>query len=140
VSKRSEVNGEVKVAVFVVLGGALGTLFRYLLNQFVFLSSFPLGTMLENLVGSFLLGLLTAFVLERNIPAPWKNGLGVGFCGGFTTMSTFAADTHELFLNGTLFSLALYVTVSLAGGICLALAGMVAGKRLGTRNGKVIKS
>jgi CrcB protein len=134
------VNEEMKVIIFIALGGALGTLFRYVLNQLILLSSFPLATMLENLVGSFLLGLLTAFVLERNIPIPWKNGLGVGFCGSFTTMSTFAADTHELFLNGTLFSLSLYVAVSLAGGMFLALAGMIAGKKLGMRNGKVMKS
>lgn len=126
--------------MFVALGGALGTFFRYVLNQFVFLSSFPLETMLENLVGSFLLGLLTAFALERNIPIHWKNGLGVGFCGSFTTMSTFAADTHELFLSGTLLSLSLYLVVSLAGGMSLAAVGMVAGKKIGMRNGKVMKS
>lgn len=129
-----------KVTLFVALGGALGTLFRYVLNQVLIFSSFPLGTMLENVIGSFLLGLLTAFVLERNIPTHWKNALGVGFCGSFTTMSTFAADTYQIFLNGTLFSLSLYLVVSLAGGMSLALVGMVAGKKLGNRNGKVMKS
>lgn len=129
-----------QVIIFIALGGACGTLFRYLLNQSVLSSFFPLGTILENLIGSFLLGLLTAFVLERNIPDTWKLGVGVGFCGSFTTMSTFAADTHELFLNGTLFSLSLYLVGSLAGGICLALVGMVIGKRLGMRNGRVMKS
>jgi CrcB protein len=129
----------IQVIKFIALGGACGTLFRYLLNQSLLSSSFPLGTILENLVGSFLLGILTAFVLERNISDTWKHGIGVGFCGSFTTMSTFAADTHELFLNGTLFSLSSYLIGSLAGGICIAFLGMVIGKRIGARKGMVTK-
>jgi CrcB protein len=124
---------KVYVIIFIALGGAFGTLFRYLLNQSILSPSFPIGTILENLIGSFLLGLLTAFVLEKNIPAPWKHGVGVGFCGSFTTMSTFAADIYEFFLNGTFFSLSLYLAVSLTGGLCLALVGMVAGKKIGMK-------
>jgi CrcB protein len=95
--------------------------------------------MLENVVGSFLLGILTGFVLERKIPEHWKHGIGVGFCGSFTTMSTFAADTYSLFQQGTFLSLLLYVHVSLLGGLTLALIGMITGKRLGTKRVKVMR-
>lgn len=80
------------------VGGALGTNARHYLGQWVFhhvpTGHFPLATFLINVTGSLLLGLLVVPFRER---APhWYVLLGVGFCGGYTTFSTFALQTVEL--------------------------------------------
>ncbi|UOQ87284.1 fluoride efflux transporter FluC [Gracilibacillus salinarum] len=112
----------------IAVGAALGALGRYGINLFVD-SSFPLGTVIENLTGSLVLGFLTAFFLVK-IPKEWlKAGLGVGLCGGFTTMSTFAADTVML-LTDSLLKATLYICISSFGGVLLALGGYTIGNRI----------
>ncbi|MDX5476404.1 MAG: CrcB family protein [Bacillaceae bacterium] len=129
------------VAIFV--GGALGALLRYYINLGTITMIFPLGTLIENLLGSFLLGLLTGFVLKTTIKEWLKVGLGVGVCGGFTTMSTLAADANILFLNGSLESLTIYILASVFGGILLAAIGVYFGWKIGMKakekNKKVLK-
>jgi fluoride exporter len=82
--------------------------------------------------GSFLLGLLVGWLLHRTSTAPWlRAGLGAGFCGGFTTMSTLASDL--VFVDHA-FSAAHslgYLLASLIGGIALAGAGYSLGRRWG---------
>ncbi|ADU28586.1 fluoride efflux transporter FluC [Evansella cellulosilytica] len=115
-------HGLVIIAIF--LGGALGTLFRYFINMQVVDLLFPLGTVMENIAGSFLLGALTAYILVKKVNPIIKEGLGVGFCGGFTTMSTLAADTVFLSTESSMISLVIYITLSLFGGITAAYLGM----------------
>lgn len=111
------------------IGGALGTLFRYGLNVYTLSSEYPLGTLLENGIGSFLLGMLTGWCLHRKVAEWLRVGLGVGVCGGFTTMSTFAADTFFLAEFASAPMALLYVLLSLFGGVILAMLGMVYGER-----------
>lgn len=114
-------------------GGALGTLFRYLLNVNTLVINFPAGTLIENCAGSLLLGLLSGWFVHTRAK-PWlKAGLGVGFCGGFTTMSTLAADSVLLAQNGTPVFLFLYLGASLFGGIALAFCGWTLGYKAGQR-------
>lgn len=101
-------------------GGALGSLARYGADGLLYMGMFPIMTLLINISGSFLLGLLTGFYMKRNSPVPLL--LGTGFCGGFTTMSAFAAQTAEL--SGTsLMKALIYIALSLAGGISASMAG-----------------
>ncbi|MCR6109380.1 CrcB family protein [Bacillus sp. A301a_S52] len=124
---------QVAILVFIFIGGVLGTLLRYAINLQTINLLFPLGTILENLLGSFLLGVLTGWGAVKVLPGAWKEGMGVGFCGGFTTMSTLAADT--VFIGGerSIISAAVYLIISLFGGVFLALAGLKAGERIALR-------
>jgi CrcB protein len=76
--------------LLVVLGAGVGAPLRYLAGHWLD-GRFPWGTLLVNLVGSFLLGLFTAMSLGEHALA----FLGTGFCGGFTTYSAFAVKAHE---------------------------------------------
>ncbi|CAM3929660.1 fluoride efflux transporter FluC [Alkalicoccus chagannorensis] len=122
----------VKQCLAVAAGGALGTLLRYGINLLLLPTGMPVGTVMENTAGSFLLGLLTGWLLTRSVPSWVKAGAGAGFCGGFTTMSTLASDTILLSAESAAAPL-LYVTVSLFGGLCAAAAGMLTGWKLSSR-------
>lgn len=87
--------------LFVSLGAAIGGSFRYWLSSFVynFLPTyFPFGTLLVNVLGSFILGIIIFYFDENElISQGMKLFLTVGFCGGFTTFSTFSLETINLF-------------------------------------------
>ncbi len=117
--------------LFVAAGGALGTLFRHLLNVATFSPAFPVGTVIENITGAFLLGLVTGAIAGiKQAPAWLKQGVAVGFCGGYTTTSTFAADSFVLVLHDTPGLAGLYVAVSLIFGLLAAWTGLGAGRAL----------
>jgi fluoride exporter len=79
-------------ALLVTLGAAVGAPLRFLVGSWLDSERFPTGTLLVNVSGSFLLGLLGALALSGHAMAL----LGTGFCGGFTTYSSFAVQTHRL--------------------------------------------
>jgi CrcB protein len=80
--------------VLLALGGALGTLSRHGLNTYLTerYAAFPVGTLVVNVTGSFLIGLLAALALRHE----WRLFLMAGFCGGYTTFSTFSLQSLEL--------------------------------------------
>ena len=78
--------------LLVALGAAIGAPLRYGLATALDSDRFPRGTLLVNVLGSFLLGLL----VEAGATGDWLALLGTGFCGGFTTYSAFAVQTHRL--------------------------------------------
>ncbi|MGO4888311.1 fluoride efflux transporter FluC [Anaerobacillus sp. MEB173] len=114
-----------KNIIAVGLGGALGSLFRYWINLNTVHTQFPFGTLLENLIGSLLLGILTGWLVNRQMKEWIKSGIGVGLCGGFTTMSTLAADTMMLYGTSSPFLFVTYIAISMFGGVFFALIGYI---------------
>lgn len=105
----------------VAAGGALGALGRYGLNGLVAHYSnlrFPLGTLLANLIGSVLIGLMFVLILERGVLPPiWREFAMIGVLGAFTTFSTFSLDTISLWHNGELLMTAIYILANVV--LCL---------------------
>ena len=111
-----------------ILFGAAGTLARYALGGLVQHragSSFPAGTLAVNLLGCFLLGGVAEYALQHlSIPPDWRIGITVGFIGAFTTFSTFVYESSRMLEEGDWLKMALYVSLSVAGGLLLTLTGI----------------
>jgi fluoride exporter len=116
-----------RIALIIGTGGFAGTLARYFSIQWVqktFANSFPLGTMLVNIAGCFLIGLFLGLAEKGNILTnELRLFLTVGFCGGFTTFSTFTADSLFLMRDGQFFHLSLYIGLSVIVGIIFTFLG-----------------
>jgi CrcB protein len=113
----------------IALGGGVGSLLRYELARAVHPTSngFPTATLVTNLVGAFLLGVLIVAVTEMWTAHPLvRPALGTGLLGGFTTFSTFAVE-----VRGASASVAVgYVAATLLGGLAAALLGIAAMRRI----------
>ena len=118
--------------VWLIVGGAVGTCLRYWVSRWFNLhpwgQQFPFGTLFINVSGSFVLGAAAVIILER-LP-PEHQGLylliGTGFCGGYTTFSTFGWETFNLVRNGS-WVLAL---ANVVGSVLAGFAGVVLGVAL----------
>jgi CrcB protein len=111
----------------IALAGAIGAPARYLLDGYVQARAregIPLGTLVVNVTGSFVLGFLTGLVLYHAFPATPKTVLGTGFCGAYTTFSTFAYETVRLAEEHEMSNAAKYVLASLLLPALAAAAGM----------------
>jgi CrcB protein len=120
--------------MMVMLGGATGSLLRYLLGTAIMArvgGRFPLGTVIINITGSFVIGLLMTLFTERLDPQPNLRLLLVtGFLGGYTTFSSFEWETLSLVQDGSRWLGLLNVVGSvLVGYIAVWLGAVVAGKR-----------
>ena len=116
--------------LWISLGAAAGANLRYFIAQFVARltrSSFPYGTLLINVTGSFVLGFFLVWTSERVLADPrWRLLVAVGFCGGYTTFSSFAYESFALFEQGRWLS-SLW---NVAGTNLLCLAAVVLGAAL----------
>jgi fluoride exporter len=112
------------IAVF----GAIGTLARYGLQGFIHAGArgtFPYGTLLINLTGCFLLGLIGQLTLNRMMISPdWRVAITVGFFGGYTTFSSFGWETAKMLEDGEWLPATTYVTASVVVGLLLSVAGI----------------
>jgi fluoride exporter len=112
------------IAIF----GAAGTLARYGLQGLVQLrlgSGFPYGTLLINLSGCFLLGLVGQFTLNRMVLSPdWRIAIAIGFFGGYTTFSSFGWETAKMLEQGAWLRAIAYVSASVVAGLFLSVAGI----------------
>jgi CrcB protein len=114
----------------VAAGGFVGAPSRYLLDRTInrrIESDLPWGTFLVNISGSFLLGLLTGLSLSNHLSPLAKALLGTGFCGAYTTFSTFTFETIRLLEVGQILDAALNAFVSLVVGLIGAGAGLAIG-------------
>lgn len=113
--------------IFVALGGALGSAARYAVSQFISghtASTFPFSTMAVNIAGCLLIGLVYGLSARHGFLSDnMKLLLTTGFCGGFTTFSTFVNENMTLMRTGQALSLALYAGGSLALGLAAAAIG-----------------
>ena len=114
-------------SLYVAIGGGLGSWLRYLTGRMIGASAFPSATLTVNIAGSFAMGLLVGGLARSGGGSEgWRLLLGVGVLGGFTTFSAFSLDIVSLAQRGAIGLAALYIGLSLAGGI----AGLVAGLAL----------
>lgn len=116
--------------LLVGLGGALGAMARHGAGSALSGVSrdFPLSTLVINVVGSLLMGLL-AGLLQRAAPGAlegWRLLIGVGVLGGFTTFSAFSLETAALIERGHLASAALYTSLSVALSVAALFVGLYA--------------
>lgn len=119
--------------LLVGLGSFVGGNARYILARWVggmIDARFPLGTFLINVSGSFVLGLLGGLLAQRAVAHPdaVRLALGVGFCGGFTTFSTFEFETHALFEDGIWLTAVTNMFLSLFAGLVAVRLGVVAAR------------
>lgn len=119
-----------KVFLLVFLGSGIGGTLRYSISRLSakFYPNFPLGTLVSNLLGMFLIGILTVWFIDKNlIQTPYREMLLVGFLGGLTTFSSFGFETYTLFTQGRLLALSLY----LLGNMLLGFLLLVLGRNIG---------
>jgi len=113
----------------VAFGGLLGSVARYLVAVLFaaqFTSSFPLATFTVNISGCFIIGILFALSDRGNILSPeWRIFLTTGFCGGFTTFSTFSYESIKLMQDGEFFYVGLNVVLSVVIGFSATYLGIL---------------
>ena len=114
--------------LLIALFGAIGTLARYGLQGVVQIrtgGTFPYGTLIVNLTGCFLLGLIAQFTMNRMLISPdWRVAIAVGFFGGYTTFSGFGWEAAKMIEGGEWLRASVYVAVSVVAGLFLSVAGI----------------
>lgn len=121
--------------LLIFFGGGIGCIMRYFIssNAYIFIGrSFPYGTLIVNITGSLLMGILFVLILDRfsSIAPQLRAFLLVGFLGGYTTFSSFSIETLNLFEQGEILKAALNVIASVV--LCLAAAwlGVIIGRHI----------
>ncbi len=116
------------------IGGFVGTCLRYLTGKLCHLwavGGFPLGTFVVNIIGSFLIGALLGLAERENMLSTAANVMLVtGFCGGFTTFSSFADDIFLLVQQRQWSVFAVYTTLSLCVGVLMVWGGRIVAKHI----------
>jgi fluoride exporter len=103
------------IILLIALGGAVGSVARYLMGRAVqgaLHLEFPIGTFVVNVVGCLVIGVLAKFFLHSQTELPLRATLMIGFCGGFTTFSSFSLETLGLIQGGEWAKAAVYIVLS----------------------------
>jgi CrcB protein len=119
--------------LWVMVAGGLGSGARYLTGQWAAASlgtAWPYATLIVNLSGCFLLGLVTQLATSGSWNPELRAAVAIGFLGGFTTYSAFNQETIALVANGSVGAAAANVAITLAGGLAAGGLGMTAGRLL----------
>ncbi|MGM0376244.1 MAG: fluoride efflux transporter CrcB [Bacteroidota bacterium] len=117
----------VKALLIAGLGGFVGTVFRFLITRYIqetYLSVFPWGTFVVNVLGSLLIGIFFGISEKGDLLSPeWRIFLTVGICGGFTTFSSLSNDAFLLMQNKEWLRFIIYPTVSFFFGLVAVFLG-----------------
>jgi CrcB protein len=116
-----------KQLLLVFVGGGFGSVLRFLLGKLFnnSASGIPLGTFLANILGSLLIGCILGLAAKNDtLTQNQMLLLATGFCGGFTTFSTFAYENHVFLKSGDFLSFAFYAVASFAFGILAVFLGI----------------
>ncbi|MCF6190045.1 MAG: fluoride efflux transporter CrcB [Cocleimonas sp.] len=123
-------------ALVIMLGGSLGALMRFVVSSSItekLGTSFPYGTLTVNVIGSFVMGFLAMFLVERmGLDPLLRLGIFVGFLGAFTTFSTFSMETLNLFEQGESLRALVNMFVSVAFSVLAVWLGVLLGKQFGS--------
>ena len=122
-----------KSLLLVFIGGGTGSVARYLLGKYLNspTTGIPYGTFAANVLGSLLIGIILGWAFKNNsLSSNTALLLATGFCGGFTTFSTFAYENHVFLKSGDFMTFALYAISSFALGILAVFGGMEIAKAL----------
>ena len=118
----------------IAIGGAFGALSRYWVVGVItslFERSFPFGTLVVNILGSLLIGILYVLIIEKlDVAAEWHAILMVGFVGAFTTFSTFSLEALMLLQEGRVAAAMTYILSSVVACLLAVSAGMLVTKQL----------
>ena len=120
--------------LYVALGSAIGGVSRYLLGglvQRMLDTTLPAGTLLVNITGSFLLGAIIRYALETPSLSPDVRAfLTIGFCGGYTTFSTFSYETMALLEDGEWARAGVYITASVILSLIATFLGLALARQV----------
>lgn len=115
------------------LGGFFGTIGRYILTKIIqeqASGSFPWATLAVNLIGSFIIGVVFSIAEKNDILSnTWRNFLTIGFCGGFTTFSTFSLENYNLLATNQIGQALLYSAISVLSGVIMIYLGIIVTKQ-----------
>ena len=115
--------------LLLIVGAIVGVLLRYeLVESPLMIGNFEVNVLIVNVVGSFILGLFSVIAVALNLDAKYSLLVAIGFCGSFTTMSSFALETSNL-LDSNRFSL---VALNILANVGLSLGAVVGGRIIGT--------
>lgn len=117
-----------KLLLCIGIGGFFGSIARYLLSRYIIMqweSAFPFATWAVNLIGCFLIGLFIGLSVRMDwFTEWWRAALTVGFCGSFTTFSTFAGESLSLLREGAFLTTAVYAVSSFVLGLLFVYMGI----------------
>lgn len=116
-----------KQLVLVFIGGGFGSVLRYIIGKWLnnTENGIPYGTFAANILGSLLIGIILGYAAKNEtISQNTTLLLATGFCGGFTTFSTFAYESHVFLKSGDFTTFAFYTIASFAIGFLAVFAGM----------------
>lgn len=112
--------------LFVAIGGAIGAILRYAISLIPAKTTFPILTLITNVIGAFVIGIIVAFSTKHNMSDNMILLLKTGLCGAFTTFSTFSLEAYNLFKGGKPGMAIIYALISLV----FCMFAVAAGERI----------